>query len=245
MLSGRRRGNRAGVEPIPETQRLFDQLTASGDPELPAATLEVGRRVAEVVPDCVGLSLSVIADGITMTLVATDSRAAQLDSSQYLEDGPCVAAMDHGEPLEVRIDDLLDEGRWLLFAQLSAAVGVASSLSLPLTIDGEVVGGVNLYASTPDAFEGRHEAVATVVGSSAEWAVTNADLSFASRLRAVEAPEQFEANRAVDIALGVISARHGVSVEEAHARLRRAAARAGITEVEAAHALRELYDRGD
>ena len=132
------------MEPIPETKVLFEDLAASGDPELPAALLEVARRIEEAVPECVGLSLAVIDEGITMTLVSTDRRAAHLDATQYLDGGPCIASVDEVKPIEAVIDDLLDEGRWLLYAQLGAASGVASSLSLPVTVDGEIVGGVNL-----------------------------------------------------------------------------------------------------
>jgi GAF domain-containing protein len=238
-------GNLDGVRPIPETQAVFDHLSAAGDTELPAAVLEVGDRVTEIVPECVGLSLSVVAEGLTMTLVATDTRAAQLDAAQYLDDGPCLAAVERAETLEASVDDLLDEGRWLMYARLSAAFGVASSLSLPVTVDGEVVGGANIYASTSRAFEGRHEAVAAALGTPAEWAVTNADLSFSTRLLAIEAPEQFAARQDVDIAIGVISSQHGVSSTQAHDMLRRAAARAGISETEAARALSGLYSSDD
>ncbi len=229
------------MRPIPETQAVFDHLTAAGEPELPVALLDVASRIETIVPECIGLSFSVVAEGFTMTLLATDVPTAQLDASQYLDDGPCLAAVGRNEPLDVNVEDLLDEGRWLMYARLSAALGVASSLSLPVTVDGEVVGGANLYASTPDAFEGRHEAVATTLGTVAEWAVTNADLAFSTRLQAIEAVDKLPLGHDVDIALGVIAEQHGVSIDEAHERLRRAAARAGISETEAARALSSLY----
>ena len=53
--------------------------------------------------------------------------------------------------------DALDELQWLLFARTSAANGVADSLSLPLRQNGRVTGSVNLYASTPNAFDGHHD----------------------------------------------------------------------------------------
>jgi hypothetical protein len=77
-----------------------------------------------------------------------------------------------------------------MYTQASAAHGVASSLSLPLLRVGGVVGSVNLYASTPDAFEGHHGDLADAWGSSPAAVVANADLSFATRLEAVEAPQR-------------------------------------------------------
>ena len=239
------RGNRHVVRPIPETQTLFDQLNATGESALPSAVMEMARRLVGIVPECVGLSLGVVQEGITMTLVASDAQAAQLDVAQYLDDGPCLEAVRREERLEVNVDDLLDEGRWLMYAQVGSAAGIASSLSLPVTVEGEVVGGVNLYASTPSAFEGHHDEIAATLGTSAEWAVTNADLSFSTRLRAVESPEHFAAQRDVDIALGMLAARHAISIDDARNRLRRAAARAGISEVQAARALSGLDSHPD
>ncbi|GAB2864497.1 hypothetical protein GCM10027026_12850 [Myroides odoratimimus subsp. xuanwuensis] len=48
------------------------------------------------------------------------------------------------------------------------------------------MGGVNLHASSPNAFEGHHEAVAQAVGPDAALTVANADLSFQTRKQAME-----------------------------------------------------------
>ena len=127
-------------------------------------------------------------------------------------------------------DDPLDEGRWLLFARTSAAVGVASSLSLPILRDGQVIGGINLYASTANAFTGHHDKLADALGASASEVVTNADLSFATRLRAARAPAQLRAAQEIETATGLLAARYDQDVDSARARLRDAAARAGVEE---------------
>ena len=202
----------------------------------------MGRRVEELVPECVGLSLAVLEGGLTFTLVASDLQAAALDAAQYLDGGPCVDAVEEGRRHSVTIEDLLDEGRWQIYAESSAAVGVASSLSLPIFRGGRVVGGVNLYASTPDAFNGRHQVLADAVGASVQDAVTNADLSFSTRKAAAEAPTRFNDERDIDVALGVIAARRDVEIAAARRRLDDAAQRAGITTVQAARALIRLLD---
>jgi GAF domain-containing protein len=200
----------------------------------------MGRKAKRVVPECVGLSLASLQDGITLTLVATSDEIAVLDAVQYLDGGPCVQAAHEDQTLDVNADDLFSEDRWMMYAQASAAHGVASSLSLPLLHAGRVVGSVNLYASTPDAFEGHHSDLAEVLGSSAASAVANADLSFATRLEAVEAPQRIVDQNDIDIAVGILSANQGVDIGTAQERLRQAAARAGITERQAARAVRGL-----
>jgi GAF domain-containing protein len=226
------------MEPIPPTTEALRELARQGEVTLGVELYAMARRVRALVPQLVGLSLGVVEDGVTLTLVASEGQLAALDAVQYVDGGPCVAAVDRAEPLDVNIGDLLDEDRWQLYAQACAATGVASSLSLPLTDGDRVLGGINLYASTPDAFTGLHAELAEAVGSEAKLAVTNADLSFWTLKRAMEAPSRIRDGGDINIALGIIAESQGVNITIARERLRNAAARAGITEAQAARVLR-------
>ena len=227
----------------PETVEALRALALQGEVALGIELHAMALRVRAVVPELIGLSLGVIDDGITLTLVASEDQLAALDAVQYLDGGPCVAVGDSTEPVEVSMSELLDEDRWQLYAQASAATGVASSLSLPIVENERVVGTVNLYASTPNAFAGLHESIAWAVGSDAALAVTNADLGFRTRERATEAAERVRERPDINISLGIIAATHGVSISEARERLRSAAARAGISEAQAARAIRFVRGR--
>lgn len=233
---------RGDVEPVPESEAVFKELAAWGDDRLRQTVLSMGRRAKAIVPECVALSVAFVENGLAFTLVASDEIAADLDAVQYLDGGPCVAATEDAERIDLDVEVLLDEGRWQMYAEASAAVGIASSLSMPILVADEVVGGVNLYASTPRAFDGHHEEVAEALGTSAEAAVTNADLSFSTRRRAAETPRRHAEQRDVDIALGAIAERHQIDMATARERLVRAAQQAGISLVQAARALRHLYD---
>ena len=223
--------------PLPETADALRELARLGEVGLGAELYAMTRRVRAVVPELVGLSLGVVQDGVTLTLVSSAEPLAALDAVQYLDGGPCVAGVEEGEVVGVNVSDLLDEDRWQLYARASAAVGIASSLSLPVMDGDRVVGGVNLYASTPDAFAGRQEQVAEAVGSDAALAVANADLSLRTYKLATEAPARLREESDLNIALGVISASQDVNLHVARERLRNAATRAGITEAQAARAL--------
>jgi hypothetical protein len=76
--------------------------------------------------------------------------------------------------------------------------------------------------------------------ASAENAVTNADLSFSTRLEAAHAPQRLADLDDIDIALGMIAASQEVTITSARERLRESAARAGITEGQAARAVRGI-----
>jgi GAF domain-containing protein len=230
------------VEPIPETRDVLEQMLRVGDNKVPVELVRMGRRVVEIVPECVGLSLGLLRSGLTFTLVASSDDIAGLDAVQYLDGGPCVDGAH--ENLAVEVDDVLDERSWLTYVEASAAVGVRSSLTLPILASGElVIGTVNLYASTPDAFEGHFEDLAEALGSHASKVISNADLSFSTRLAAAEAPQRLADQNDVDVALGLIADSQRVSIPTARERLRAAASRAGITEAQAARAVRGLLQQ--
>jgi GAF domain-containing protein len=232
------------LEPLPETAEALAELISLDGPELDDVILDLGRAAQQIVPDLVGLSLALLSEGLTLTLVASGVGVAGIDATQYLDGGPCVHAAEHDEVVEAAMDDLLDEGRWQLFARTSAAMGVASSLSMPLLTGGLVTGGINLYASTPDAFTGHHQALATALGGSATDAVANADLSFDSRLRAADAPAHLQETREIETAVGMIAGRDRVDLQVARARLRNAAVCAGVTEAFVARVLILVHAQG-
>ena len=146
--------------------------------------------------------------------------------------GPCVEVTEgRSEALEVfEGDDPLDEGRWHLYARATATAGVLSSLSLPVYHHDRLVGGVNLYGSTLDAFTGRHAPLASLMGARMAEAVLNADLSFSTRLEAAAAPGRLRDRRMIETAVGILAAHRRLALDEARHALGRAAAQAGINE---------------
>ena len=226
-----RPGYPTGMEPIPETFEALEEFGAYlYDDDLLTELGRMGARVQEIVPDCVGLSLAYREHGVTFTLVATDEITAALDALQYLDDGPCVTAVDEAQTIEFSEDDVLDEARWHLFAGGTAAAAVASTLTLPIVVEEKVVGSVNLYASSRDAFDGKHTQVAETLGAWPEGAIVNADLGFTTRRAAEDAPAQlFEATR-IQIAVGILASLQDVSPPVARDRLKEAARRAGVSE---------------
>lgn len=228
------------MEFLPHTQQALNEYLEPGDANLEEMLRVMGEAAARIVPDCVGLSLTLYDQDLTFTLVASAVELAELDAMQYLDGGPCVRTVDEDSVHPEVMVDLLDEERWALFARASAAAGVASSLSLSVLDHGQVVGGINLYASSPDAFAGHQHDLATALGASATGAVSNADLGFASRRRAELAPGRLRDEQTVDVATGLLAAQHGLDVDEARQQLEGAAVRAGITLTQAADALLNL-----
>lgn len=225
------------MEPIPETRAALRLLGEAGDQHLGRDLDEAARHLREQLPGLVGLSISVVEQDVTFTYLSTARPLAGLDGAAHLAGDPGEPGGGSGATASDDHDDPLDEGRWLLHAGASRANGVASSLSLPLLDGLRVVGSVNVYGVAPDTFAGRHEELARLFGAWAPGAVTNADLSFSSRVRAAGAVERLEDLAVLDGAVGVLVAVHDIPPDEARRYLGVAAERAGVTELDAARLL--------
>jgi transcriptional regulator with GAF, ATPase, and Fis domain len=220
------------VEPIPETTEAIEEFGPFGQQvDLLAQLIEMGSQVAEIVPECIGLSLAYREHGVTFTLVASDERIAALDGLQYLDGGPCVAAIgDEAEVVEFSSDDPLSEEKWQLFARGTSSTGIASTLTIPIMVGAAAIGSVNLYAATPHAFSGKHSRVADVLGAWAPGAVENADLTFETRRTAQQAPRLLAEETRLQVAVGILVRSLNISITVARERLHEAALRAGVTE---------------
>lgn len=217
------------MEPIPETAEAVEQygpfLYENGD--LLEQLVVLGDQVTLRVPECVGLSVSLIEHDVTFTLIATTEVVASLDAVQYVDGGPCVQAIEEHHVVTFG-DDPLQEEEWQVFAAATAAAGVASTLSLPIVREGRTVGGFNLYASTRHAFDGKHEPVAGILGAWAGGAITNADLSFGTREMARRAPALLRESTDLAIAIGLVLRSRGIGADQAEDLLRDSAVRAGV-----------------
>lgn len=201
-----------------------------------------GRRVQEIVPDAVGLSIEYVDSGATFTLVAGGADLRDGDHLACLDGGSCrvlPVAEQQDDPAGDDVD-VLDEDLWRRLAEVTAARGVLSSLSMPLLEGGVVVGGVNLYGGSAESFAGHHLQLAEIFGAWAPGAVTNADLSFSTLREAMRAPSILQAEIEVGHTAGLLAAARGMDPRVALRALTDAAGRAGIPARVVAGVVRDL-----
>ena len=235
----------AGLRPIPASVEAVDELDGVADGGALLEELQArAERVRDLVPDCVGVSLGSLQHGVTLALAASDREVALFDGVQYVDGGPCVEGVVADQVVSFTVDQALDEHDWRLFAETTAASGVRSTLTLPIVVRGSVVGSVNLYAASTSAFDGLHAELADIFGAWAAGAVTNADLSFSTRQEAQRAPERLHDQLTVEVAVGIVAARRGVTTTQAEEQLRRAAAQAGVSLVELARTIKQSVPPG-
>src|SRR4051794_25025271 len=85
------------MEPTAETAEALSMLAEFVDADLVEDFRFVAGQVRSLVPQCWGMSLSFLHEGVTFTAIASDARIAQLDGVQYATSGPCVDAVAAGE----------------------------------------------------------------------------------------------------------------------------------------------------
>jgi GAF domain-containing protein len=143
----------------------------------------------------------------------------EIDTLQYdlHEEGPCITSMHTARPCVS--GSISDDTRWPRFGGAVVRLGVNSALSLPLILREQVIGVINAYAYTLDAFAEHAVATGTKFAGPAAVAVHNARLLMAAQQRAEQLQRALGTRSVIDQAVGIIRARSGISAEEAFARL--------------------------
>lgn len=156
--------------------------------------------------------------GSLTTLGATDPLVEQVDQVQYeLRSGPCVDVLVSDRPVVAA--DLRESAEWPEFGRRAADLGVLSMLSYRLHLDddpeadgGQALGGMNLYARAPGAFDlERDYPVVTVLASFCALSVWGGSLADRARHLAVA----LDSSRDIGAAQGILMERYKVTREEA------------------------------
>lgn len=191
---------------------------------LDSVLARVAEMVKQVVPGADEVSVTLVREGRALTAAFTGAMAMQADERQYgLDGGPCLDAGRGGEVL--LIGDMREEDRWPEYAPEAVRAGVLSSLSVPLPIQEDVIGALNIYARVPHAFGDKDIAAGRAFAAYAAIAISNAD-NFESTAELARNLQVAMASRAtIEQAKGLLMARGGVTPDQAFEMLVRASQR--------------------
>lgn len=164
----------------------------------------------ETVPDATGAGVTLVDQwGRRTTSAATDPLVDRADALQYtLDEGPCLAAAALGQV--VRVDDVTTDRRWPRWAAEAAALGLRSSLSSPMVAGDGALGAVKVYGTGPSAFGARSEQLMSLFSAQAAILVANAQSSERAERLSDALREAVRSRDVVNLAKGVLMARHGV-----------------------------------
>ena len=97
--------------------------------------------------DAAGLML-IDAEGQLRWASASDQTAQTVeDGQERLAQGPCAVAFSQRLPAAIR--NIRIEPDWAEFAQVLVGEGVCAALSVPVELDGGVIGTLDIYAGQP------------------------------------------------------------------------------------------------
>jgi GAF domain-containing protein len=138
---------------------------------------------------------------------------------QYTQhEGPCLQALHDGAVIYVK--DMRNESRWPHYLQHATAVGVRSSLSLPLQVGDEVIGALNLYSRQPDGFDDRLRQNLAVFADQAAAALTMVLRQARQDQISAQLEQALASRTTIDQAIGILMAQQRCTADQAFELLR-------------------------
>jgi GAF domain-containing protein len=186
----------------------------------PHETLDALSQLAvDQVPGAEYAGITVGRNGKMATVAATDEIVNRTDAIQYeLRSGPCVDAIV--DDAVYKPADLRSDTRWPEFGRRAAAdTGILSMLSFRLYLEentDRTIAGLNMYATTPNAFDEESQAVALLLATHGALAVA----ASSARQRADNLERALTTSREIGIAIGILMAQHKVTREQGFDLLR-------------------------
>lgn len=178
----------------------------------------IGSLAVAVIPACEEAGVTLENHGRMTARTTTGDIAEKVDAYQYeIEEGPCVSARETRRPLLV--DDMRIDDRWPRFAPFAASQGVVSSCSVPMILDDEVIGLLNLY-SIDDPFGSDDEKVAVRFAQQAAIAVRHAEAFAKTKDMIDHLHRALETRDTIGAAVGIVMHRDGSTMAEAFTSLR-------------------------
>jgi GAF domain-containing protein len=166
------------------------------------------------------VSVTLVRERRAYTAAYTGETALLLDEWQYEQDGgPCLEAA--ARQATVSVPHAATDGRWSGWAARAAAAGMGSVLSVGLPVIDEFTGALNIYGSTPEAFDQATVALAQTFVGYAAVALANAHRYDTTASLAQHMQAAMASRAVIEQAKGIIMGRRRCGPEEAFAVLAR------------------------
>jgi GAF domain-containing protein len=177
------------------------------------------RATAVVGADSAGVCLQHAGDLRFVT--ALDERCSNLERVQENEQaGPCVDALRAGAAVAVAdLAEMVPE--WGAYGQAAREAGIAAVLGVPMRLDGEKIGTLNIYSNTRRKWAEDDLDAARVLADIASSYVINASKLAQERRLNEQLHEALHSRVIIEQAKGILAAEHGISIDKAFELLRR------------------------
>ena len=175
---------------------------------------KIAQLAKRTIPGASEVSVTLLHGNSPQTAAFTGELALALDEKQYERGyGPCLDAADTTTILMV--PDTGSEQRWPGWAAVAAQAGVHSSLSVGLPVHEHVTGALNIYATTPKAFDDDAIAIAQTFAGFAAVGLANAHLYETQATLAGHLQKAMDNRAVIEQAKGVIMGERRCTAEQA------------------------------
>jgi GAF domain-containing protein len=184
---------------------------------------QVAEFAARAIPGVDGAGVTVIDRcGDTLSVKAwavTAQFVEDIDNLQHidLKEGPCVTCMQTRRPTVS--GSMGSDRRWPRLGGGVARMGVHSALALPMLVGDQLVGAINTFARSRDAFGEHAVELGSQFAGPAAVSVHNSQLLERAQQRTKQLQNALGTRAVIDQAIGIIRARSGVGEQAAFDRL--------------------------
>jgi len=182
---------------------------------------ELARLAVSAVDSAMSCGITVRQYQAPYTVATSDDRAAIVDEEQYgAGAGPCLEALSSSRL--VVVEDQASDDRWPTYREAATALGVRSSLSLPLVVGDRTLGALNLYAyDRPSAFNEKQMATAKTFAAEAAAALALTIRQIEQQALADQLEQAIASRALIDQAIGVLMGQQRCNAATAFDLLRR------------------------
>ena len=188
--------------------------------DLEAALSELTESVIAVLGLC-GSGVTMAEDGRLRFVTAVSQASGELERSQEEQQaGPCRDAYQTGQV--VRVTDMRKESaRWPEFSAIATSLSVAGVAGIPMRLDDQIIGALNLYSPEPREWSDVDIAVARVLADVATSYVVNASKLRQQEQLSEQLQEALESRVVIEQAKGITAYKNAVTIDQAYHLMRR------------------------
>ena len=202
-----------------ELEEMHSLLLAEED--LDSTLRDVAEIAVKVVEGCDCAGVTVVENERVRSTACTDPLCATIDADQYeTGEGPCVDAIRTNAVMH--LGDAAHDPRWPSFGPLAERHGISSVLGFPLEVPSGVLGALNLYGRSDDAFGDEDAALGHLLATHAAVVLANAKAYDEASSRADNLEKALESRGLIERAKGILMEREKCSSEQAFQMLVRA-----------------------
>lgn len=203
---------------------LSESLTALGrfvlsDQSLQESLLRVAELSVRAVYGADGAGVTWVVARTPTAVTAAGDFVRRIVEIQYsLNEGPCLTAF-HTQRT-VLVENLERESRWPRFAPAALGHGLRGVVAAPLTVRGDRLGTLNVYALRAGVFDEAAVKTTALFAEQAAVVLGNAEAYTRAQEAALNLGEALTSRAVIDMAKGIVMHRERCGPDEAFDRLR-------------------------